>query len=137
VAREVIIIPGPQEAEQLSKRMELQETFDRNSACDLLRLLLCQAMADGISKVVIGVDAATGRSYMSYGRRDTTGRFECWDMVAPTTEMFPFLLQCVLSATELEPSMPLRGSASARREDESLRIAVTVAVPDSFELQWG
>ncbi len=136
MAQEVIRIPTLEEADRLSRELDSQAGFGRSTAGDLVRFLLRQAMADGMSKIAVGVDPTSGKPYMKYGRQKSNGRFEAWDMVAPPVEFFPFLLQYLLSETELEPVMPPRGKALAVDGARRFELHVELTVPNAFEITW-
>lgn len=105
-------------------------------AAQLLGLLLLQAMTDRMGFIRIGVDTAAGRSHMRYGRLDGAGREESWEMVAPPAELFPFLLQYLMSVTKLEPSFPIHGTAVARKGDNRIQLSVAFDTSHGFEIRW-
>jgi hypothetical protein len=114
----------------------VEGSCDRRGAAELIAFILLQSVRDGMSRVVIGVNLSDNEPYMKYCRRDSAGQFECWDMVPPPAHMFPFLLQYVLSVTELEPSMPIRGQAAARRDGRDITLQVAITPPSEFTISW-
>lgn len=104
----------------------------------LLGAIAYQAMHDGMLKVRIGVDRASGEPFMKYfGPIDYDPNKQIWwDLVPPPSECYPAMLQVCLSVAELEPRLPIKGVIPATKNRRRLNLRLAVEELESFEIAW-
>jgi len=104
----------------------------------LLGSVIHQAMHDGMTKIQIGVDRASGEPFMKYfGPIDYDPDKQIWwDMVPPPSKCYPAMLQVCLSVAELEPRLPIKGVIPATRNRRRLNLRLAVEELESFEIAW-
>lgn len=104
----------------------------------LLGCVVYQAMDDGMIKVRIGVDRASGEPFMKYfGPIDYDPEKQIWwDMVPAPSECYPGMLQVCLSLAELDQGLPIKGVIPATKNRRRLNLRLAVEEMESFEIAW-
>jgi hypothetical protein len=104
----------------------------------LLGAIVHQAMDDGMLKIQIGVDRASGEPFMRYFgvRHFTPDKRTWWDMVPPPAYCYTTMLQTCLSLAELDDDLPLKGVIPARKDRKRLNLRLAVNEVESFEIAW-
>ncbi len=104
----------------------------------LLGAAAYQAMDDGMIKIRIGVDRASGESFMKYfGPIDyDPGKRIWWDMVPAPSECYPEMLQVCLSLAELDQGLPIKGFIPATKHWRRLKLRLAVDELESFQIAW-
>ncbi|MBN4058961.1 hypothetical protein JYU10_00660 [bacterium AH-315-J04] len=104
----------------------------------LLGAIVYQAMNDGMLKIRIGVDRASGEPWMKYfgPLDDAPDKQISWDMVPPDACWYPRMLQVCLSLAELDQGLPIEGMIPAIKQRKRLRLKFTIDTIDSFQIAW-
>lgn len=106
---------------------------------ELLGLVVCQAMHDGMLEVHIGIDPATGDSFMKYfGPFDWEPEKRIWwDMVAPPARFYARMLQiCISLVSRVRDQLPIKGLIPAVKNRRRLTVYLTVEEINSFRISW-
>lgn len=104
----------------------------------LVGAFVYQAMHDGMLRVWIGVDRASGEPFLKYfGPLGYDPKNQIWwDMVPPPSECYPGMLQVCLTLAELDQGFPIKGMIPAIKQGKRLRLELEVNEIDSFQIAW-
>lgn len=104
----------------------------------LLGAVIHQAMHDGMLKIRIGVDRASGEPFMKYfGPIEYDPEKQIWwDMVPPPLECYPGMLQVCVSLAELDQGFPIKGIIPATKDWRRLNLHLAIEEMGSFEIAW-
>ena len=104
----------------------------------LLGAIVYQAMHDGMLKVRVGIDRASGEPFMKYfgPLHYAADKQIWWDMVAPPSRCYPRTLQICMSLAQLQEELPIKGIIAATKHRKRLNLHLAVEEIGSFEIAW-
>jgi hypothetical protein len=100
----------------------------------LLGAMVSQAMLDGMVTIRFSVNN-TGQFEVFY-RSPSTQLDNQWQMTAPPSDVYPFLLKEVLSMAALDSHMPLSGRIEATVASRPVTLMFACADVRCFEISW-
>jgi len=113
------------------------EPINQITAHQLLTFVIAQAINDGMLKLAIGYDSENDQTWMKYyGPVNYSEDRTWWEMIPPPFEVFPAMLQYVISLTSLEPAIPLQGTITSILNEQPFLLRVKIPSLNSFEFEW-
>lgn len=122
--------------EMLPRDKIFTDDFGPQDTPKLLAFLVAKAITDGMLKLRLGVKPDGNESYLQFYGLVEEGERIWWNVNAPPADLFPHMLELVLSAAKLDQAWPVQGVVPAVCRFSTVDLRLEVPHAHEFTISW-